>query len=199
MGRPGMVQLSKKERKKLRPLMEALRFVESSAMPTEEVPDGDEGTSIGPFQISHGYHEDAWDRAKRAYKNKGKQHQPDWDKCRDLTYAEDTVLSYWMRYCPEAVKAGDFEVLAKTHNGGPSATKKESVNYYWGKVANFLENPTMPYHEQLALERRKEQREALFATTINVTGFAITTTAAFFGTKLLINAVRDRINRRPGV
>jgi hypothetical protein len=57
-----MRRLSKRElelkRLELRPLLNALRFVESSNR--VNVPDGDDGTSIGPFQISMDYHQDVW-------------------------------------------------------------------------------------------------------------------------------------------
>ena len=36
---------------------------------------------------------------------------------RDLNHAENTVIAYWLKYCPEAVERHDFEVLTKVHNG----------------------------------------------------------------------------------
>ncbi|CAI5498822.1 unnamed protein product [Closterium sp. Naga37s-1] len=38
---------------------------------------------------------------------------------RELGHAEDTVVSYWMRYCPHAIRTLDWELLAKAHNGLP--------------------------------------------------------------------------------
>ncbi|CAI5937183.1 unnamed protein product, partial [Closterium sp. NIES-64] len=35
---------------------------------------------------------------------------------RELGHAEDTVVSYWMRYCPHAIRTLDWELLAKAHN-----------------------------------------------------------------------------------
>lgn len=57
-------KLSRRElelkRLELRPLLNALRFVESSNR--VNVPDGDDGTSIGPLQISLDYHHDVWQK-----------------------------------------------------------------------------------------------------------------------------------------
>eukprot|EP00850_Spirogloea_muscicola_P017630 SM000153S01619 [mRNA] locus=s153:345857:352583:- [translate_table: standard] len=113
-------------RKELRPLLNALRFVESSNRVL--VPDGDAGASIGPYQISEEYHRDAW---------RNKSHV--WTKCRDLEHAETTVVNYWLKYCPEAVATHDWETLAKTHNGsGPQGPIRPNTVYYWSKVMRHL-------------------------------------------------------------
>ena len=36
---------------------------------------------------------------------------------RELDHAENTVVAYWLKYCPGAVEKNDFETLAKVHNG----------------------------------------------------------------------------------
>ncbi|XP_024517734.1 uncharacterized protein LOC9657483 [Selaginella moellendorffii] len=113
-------------RAQLRPLLDAIRFVESSNR--VDCPDGDGGASIGPLQISEHYHVDAW-KNKRA----------SWLRCRDLEHAENTVVAYWMRYCSEALTQHDWEILAKIHNGGPQGPQREKTTYYWSKVCRYLE------------------------------------------------------------
>ncbi|CAI5506741.1 unnamed protein product [Closterium sp. Naga37s-1] len=112
-------------KRELRPLLNALRFIESSNR--VNCPDGDAGSSIGPLQISEEYHRDAWGhRAGR------------WTACRELAHAEDTVVRYWLRYCPGAIRAHDWELLAKFHNGGPRGTKHSKTRAYWRKVVRDL-------------------------------------------------------------
>lgn len=112
-------------RRELRPLLNALRFVESSNR--VNVPDGDMGMSIGPLQISEEYHRDAW-----------RHRSPAWTRCRELEHAEQTVVSYWLKYCPDAVLTHDWEALAKTHNGGPNGPNTDKTLYYWSKVLRTL-------------------------------------------------------------
>eukprot|EP00850_Spirogloea_muscicola_P013831 SM000096S24860 [mRNA] locus=s96:101630:108529:- [translate_table: standard] len=153
-------------RKELRPLLNALRFVESSNRVL--VPDGDAGASIGPYQISEEYHRDAW---------RNKSHV--WTKCRDLEHAETTVVNYWLKYCPEAVATHDWETLAKTHNGtdykevqspacfrstavlekdnisGPQGPIRPNTVYYWSKVMRHLkQHEHIPEHATKVAPRR---------------------------------------------
>eukprot|EP00899_Mesostigma_viride_P005419 jgi/Mesvir1/14879/Mv05488-RA.1 len=115
-----------------RDLLDALRMVETSfQMPA---PDGDDGLSIGPLQISSGYHEDAWTVGDRWEENH------DYDKCRDVDHAERTVVRYWLRYCPWALEFGDRETLARMHNGGPQFWQTPKTHRYWRKV-NGTMNP----------------------------------------------------------
>eukprot|EP00899_Mesostigma_viride_P002318 jgi/Mesvir1/12087/Mv00363-RA.1 len=130
---------SKKEiletKRKLEPFLKALRFVESSNNPN--TPDGDGGTSIGPFQISDAYHCDAWNIAcERSY-----------TKCRDKQYAENTVVSYLLKYNREAIEKGDYESLAKTHNGGPHGPSYAKTQDYWRKVSEYMRNPIPSWYD----------------------------------------------------
>eukprot|EP00899_Mesostigma_viride_P022012 jgi/Mesvir1/2996/Mv06892-RA.1 len=142
-------------RKKLKPLLKALRFVESSNRPENEIPDGDMGSSIGPFQVSEAYHQDAWRMPAPCLEL--------YAKCRTYAHAEATVMSYWMKYCPDAMAAADFEKLAKTHNGGPNGMDRESTLYYWGKVNSYLQNPIKSWHE---LERERKLRRAVILAPV---------------------------------
>jgi hypothetical protein len=49
--------------------------------------------------------------------------------------------SYFKRYAPEAYAKGDFETLARLHNGGPSFVKRKSAtNIYWAKVKKNIDS-----------------------------------------------------------
>jgi len=111
-------------RERLRPLLKAVRRVESGWIPIDKVPDGDGGTAIGPLQISRAYHADAWGSSSSSSpsssspSSSGDTGGMDYERCRDLQHAERTCAKYWMTFCPCAVHDKDFEVLARAHNGG---------------------------------------------------------------------------------
>ena len=45
------------------------------------------------------------------------------------------MLGYFMRYEPEALANGDWETLARLHNGGPNWREKlVATARYWSKV-----------------------------------------------------------------
>lgn len=50
----------------------------------------------------------------------------------DEYYAQLTMLAYWRRFNPEAVKNNDFETLARMHNGGVGFNS--STDIYWQRV-----------------------------------------------------------------
>jgi len=43
-------------------------------------------------------------------------------------------MGYWRRYCPAALEAGDWETLARVHNGGPVGARSKATLAYWRKV-----------------------------------------------------------------
>ena len=49
------------------------------------------------------------------------------------------MIAYWKRYCPKAFEAGDWETLARVHNGGPKGHTKKATLKYWEKVKNRME------------------------------------------------------------
>lgn len=133
-------------RLELRPLLNSLQFVEASNKESCS-----EGTScIGPFQISRHYHHDAWKQAPPIA----------WSRCRDLNHAENTVIAYWFKYCPDALEKHDFETLAKIHKGGPQGLQKEEINYYWRKVSQHLK-------EQETAGSKKENTAWVFFSNEN--------------------------------
>lgn len=68
------------------------------------------------------YHQDAWWEASNTVK---------YEYCEEVDYAERTVINYWLRYCPWALEFGDWETLARTHNGGPCYWHSFSTTRYW--------------------------------------------------------------------
>jgi len=109
--------------RRLRPLLDAIRFVESGNRPNP--PDGDGGRSIGPYQIMEAYHKDACGCG-------------DYQACRQREHAEATMIGYWRRYCPRALARGDWQTLARVHNGGPAGCRKPATRPYWIKVRKAL-------------------------------------------------------------
>jgi hypothetical protein len=95
----------------VRPLLDAIRQVESGGNCNAV---GDGGRSIGPYQIQRAYWQDSGVTGQ-------------YSRCREVGYSERVMLAYWKRYCP----GGNYEALARTHNGGPS---RRGTDGYWRQV-----------------------------------------------------------------
>jgi hypothetical protein len=111
-----------------REILDAIRSVESGGH--DYAPDGDDGRSIGPYQISRAYWEDAlaFDRTiGGAYED-----------CRDRAYAERVIAAFMRRHVPAAWRARDAEVIARTHNGGPGGASEAATLPYWERVRAAL-------------------------------------------------------------
>ena len=113
-----------------RRILEAIRQVESSGR--DDVPDGDGGRAIGPYQIHEIYWRDAvaYDPSLAS---------ADYQECRKRDYAERVVRAYMRRWVPQAWRRGAAETVARTHNGGPRGAEKESTLRYWGRVKEWLQ------------------------------------------------------------
>jgi hypothetical protein len=107
----------------LRSLLDAIRQVESGGRTGEIIGDG--GRSLGPYQIQRPYWQDS--NVPGSY---GEVRKPE--------YAERVMIAYWKRYCPTALARGDFQTLARIHNGGPQGHKKAATVKYWKKVQKSL-------------------------------------------------------------
>lgn len=125
-------QLIEEDEKSMRLFFDALREVETGF--SNNPLDGDGGRSIGPYQISRAYWEDAtvdfWERGV-------------YQDCRSAKYAETVIEAYMARWCPDALISHDFETMARTHNGGPRGPQKSSTYHYWNKV-NAVMNASKP-------------------------------------------------------
>ncbi|MAD33277.1 MAG: hypothetical protein CMJ88_05920 [Planctomycetes bacterium] len=109
-----------------REILDALRWVESGDLPDAQVPDGDDGLAIGPYQIHRVYWRDAIDfddELDGAYRD-----------CRKASYAERVIHAYMRRHAPNAWARGDAERIARTHNGGPEGHRKRATDDYWRRV-----------------------------------------------------------------
>ncbi len=99
-------------------LFEAIRLVETGGHedPTNAL--GDDGKSLGPYQISKAYWLDAI------------QHCPEiggrYEDVKIGRYAERIMMAYWDRYAPDET----WETLARIHNGGPRGHERSSTDRY---------------------------------------------------------------------
>ena len=103
----------------------ALHIVETSGKLGPTI--GDQGRSLGPLQISRAYHKDSC-----------VGNDSDYARCADLDYSKRVVTAYLQRYAPQAWAAGDVEVLARVHNGGPKGATKPATKGYAVRVKAFM-------------------------------------------------------------
>lgn len=58
--------------------------------------------------------------------------------CANYGYSCKVVTSYLNRFAFNAVRARDYETLARVHNGGPRGCANKETKKYWEKVKNHL-------------------------------------------------------------
>jgi len=110
--------------------IKAVHQVESSGRLGEIY--GDNGRSLGPLQIGKLYYQDAKEFSKGKLKGS-------YSDVSDLTYAKKVVFYYLLRYEGKSLQCGDFESMARAHNGGPNwRNKRHLTNGYWQKVKKQL-------------------------------------------------------------
>jgi hypothetical protein len=97
----------------------ALHVVETSGRTGPILGDG--GRALGPLQIHRAYHADS-------------RVAGDYSRVADLDYSKRVATAYLKRYAPAAWKAGDVEVLARVHNGGPRGHLKPATKGYGVRV-----------------------------------------------------------------
>ena len=89
---------------------------------------GDQGRSLGRYQISKAY----WKDALKADPSIGGKYED----CTNPAYARKIVRAYLLRYARRAVENGDEAsaiILARTHNGGPNGRSKRATEGYGKK------------------------------------------------------------------
>jgi hypothetical protein len=107
-------------------VLDAIRIVETGGEPNGgRDATGDQGRSIGPYQIQRAYWIDSGVAGR-------------WEDCREPEYARRVVKAYWMRYCANAYERVDAEVLARIHNGGATGHRKAGTRGYWRRVEREL-------------------------------------------------------------
>ena len=92
---------------------------------------GDGGKAIGRYQIWRVY----WIDATEFDKSIGGRYED----VRDKDYAEKVMRSYFRRYASRAYESGDWQTLARIHNGGPRGHKKAATIGYWEKVQKEMQ------------------------------------------------------------
>lgn len=111
-------------------ILTAIRKQESGGekRPNEAV--GDNGTSLGSFQISRDYWTDALD------------HDPSiggkYEDVKNPDYARRVIVAYLSRYIKKSEHWTD-ERVARIHNGGPAGMRKKSTIKYWREVRAKLD------------------------------------------------------------
>lgn len=91
---------------------------------------GDGGASIGRYQIQRAYWQDAIEFDERL--------GGEYKDVTDPVYARKVMMAYFRRYAREALGSGDWQTLARIHNGGPRGHKKKATLTYWRKVQKEL-------------------------------------------------------------
>lgn len=112
----------------LRPLMDAMRQVETGGCDDPSHAVGDGGDSRGWYQISRPYWRDSgvpWGYIETVT---------------DRRRSEVCMLRYWRRYCPDALDRTDYETLARVHNGGPDGASEDCTVAYWQQVEARMES-----------------------------------------------------------
>lgn len=112
-----------------RPILDAIRQVETGGHPDPSNAVGDGGKALGPYQIHRVYWQDAVERDPSLVAN-GETYA----NVRSQAYAERVVMAYWSRYA----KSWTAEELARIHNGGPNGHRKSATLGYWAKVQAAL-------------------------------------------------------------
>jgi hypothetical protein len=108
--------------------LNALHQVESGGRITGDKPImGDNGKARGPFQI----HREYWEDVKNVVGGK-------YEDVDDLDYATKVVTAYMLKYAKNAIKNGQFDIVAKRHNGGPIGDKKSATLTYATKVMSKM-------------------------------------------------------------
>lgn len=115
-------------------LLDAISFIESNNRNTVI---GDNGKSVGRFQISKAYIDDV----NRFLKNKkirySYEDRNDPIKSREIVRVY--LIEYGKHYSKVTGKIPSIEVYARIHNGGPSGWKKSATNVYVKKIKSFIE------------------------------------------------------------
>jgi hypothetical protein len=124
----------------------AMRIKESNDDPN--VVDGDHGKAIGVYQIWRIYYRDAvnGDASLLAGEKAGRI---SYETCRDPDLAHMFVGSYMRRYESRAWENGNWERLARLHNGGPAWERTETEEdrlrnartlAYWRDVKRIMKS-----------------------------------------------------------
>lgn len=93
---------------------------------------GDDGKAIGCLQI----HKACWKDAVAFDSSIGGSYT----NCFQRAYSVKIMTAYLNRYCKDAIRQNDFEIMARTWNGGSNGAKNYKTKTYWRKVQAAMKN-----------------------------------------------------------
>lgn len=93
---------------------------------------GDSGKALGRYQIWRIYFKDAQNFDKSLQNIEYKQ-------VTNEIVARRVVMAYLNKYCLNSVKSGNYEVMARIHNGGPDGQNKQNTLKYWQRFKKLLD------------------------------------------------------------
>ena len=129
-------------------LLHAIRIVETGGEVDPLTAVGDNGTSIGPYQISEAYYNDAVGQTP-SLQDSGQTYQNVMGPG-SCAYSEMVIQAYMDRYATEARlgRTATEEDIARIHNGGPNGYQEDSTLPYWNLVEPMLVNHGRPCTSQ---------------------------------------------------
>ena len=118
-----------------RALLDAIKQVESRGDPCAI---GDNGRSLGAYQIMQAYYTDALEYNPRLGDG-GRTYSDVWGIGSEA-YSEEVIASYMGRYATPGRlgRQPTNEDIARIHNGGPDGYKRTSTVSYWERVETEL-------------------------------------------------------------
>lgn len=112
-------------------ILNAIRVQESAGQKNPNEAVGDNGASLGSYQISRAYWKDA---LKQDPSIGGK-----YEDVKKPEYARRVIIAYLTMYIKTSEEWTD-ERVARLHNGGPNWKNKPSTKTYWRSVKAIIEN-----------------------------------------------------------
>ena len=111
----------------VREILDARRKQETRGEKNPDVAVGDNGDSIGAYQIQKSYWQDAVEK-NPTLKKRG------YEAVKDREYAEQVIIAYMTRHAPDWKP----ETILRIHNGGPKGHQKKSTVKYWREARQYL-------------------------------------------------------------
>ena len=129
-------------------LLHAIRRVETGGEADPLTAVGDGGASLGPYQISEAYYDDAVEQTPSLQDN-GRTYQNVMG-AGSCAYSEMVIQAYMDRYATVARlgRTATEEDIARIHNGGPNGYQEASTIPYWNLVQPMLVNHGRPCTSQ---------------------------------------------------
>lgn len=107
-----------------KPLLDEMNQVEASGK-RANVTKGDNGAARGPFQIHFKYWHDACEYDSTIGGT--------YADCEGYDYSVKIVTAYMNRFAKAHLVSGNYQAIARIHNGGPSGDKSKRTLDYWRK------------------------------------------------------------------